>query len=240
MRAIIGGSGLDDANALGAAFQIQPQQIITPYGSVDLQQCQHGQACGYFLPRHAKGHQIAPHLINYAANIAALQQLGVRRAVAVYAVGAINPAYTTGQIIIPDQLIDYTWGRTPCFVGDELNHFDFSEPFCKDLSRQLEDIGTKLNLNIATGGTYGVTQGPRLETAAEIKRMAQDGCDLVGMTAMPEAALARAAHIALAGLCLVVNPAAGVGVPVSMDDLHTALAAGMQQVVKLLAAWMQS
>ena len=129
-----------------------------------------------------------------------------------YAVGAIKEQFAVGDIVIPDQIIDYTWGRAGSF-GETLglNHFDFSEPFTPLVRRQLQISGQESSRPVHTKGTYGCSQGPRLETSAEIERLRKDGCDLVGMTAMPEAALARELSIPFGGICLVVNAAAGRG-----------------------------
>lgn len=194
----------------------------------------------YFLPRHGSPHRIAPHNINYRANIAALQSLGVTHILAVNAVGSIDPLLKPQDIVLPFQMIDYTHGRATSFFDGTLrplDHFDFSQPFDEKLLQQVQQVATATGLGLHLGGVYGVTQGPRLESAAEIKRMAQDGATLVGMTLMPEAVLAREADIAYITLCLVVNPAAGVTDSViTLAQIHQAIEQGMGRIRTLLKA----
>ena len=177
-----------------------------------MQNIEIGQSNVLYMARHGRHHSIAPHDINYRANLWAFHEASVAAIVAMYAVGAIADILAVGDIVIPDQIIDYTWGRNGSFgeiLG--LNHFDFSEPFTPLVRRQLQISGQESSRPVHTKGTYGCTQGPRLETSAEIERLRKDGCDLVGMTAMPEAALARELSIPFGGICLVVNAAAGRG-----------------------------
>ncbi|MEE3278218.1 MAG: S-methyl-5'-thioinosine phosphorylase [Pseudomonadota bacterium] len=186
----------------------------TPFGdaSASMQNMEIGQTNMLYMARHGRHHSIAPHDINYRANLWAFSEASVSAIVAMYAVGAINEDFAVGDVVIPDQIIDYTWGRAGSF-GETLglNHFDFSEPFTPLVRRQLQISGQESSCPVHTKGTYGCTQGPRLETSAEIERLRKDGCDLVGMTAMPEAALARELSIPFGGICLVVNAAAGRG-----------------------------
>jgi purine nucleoside phosphorylase len=186
----------------------------TPFGdaSASMQNIEIGQSNVLYMARHGRHHSIAPHDINYRANLWAFSEASVSAIVAMYAVGAIKEQFAVGDIVIPDQIIDYTWGRAGSF-GETLglNHFDFSEPFTPLVRRQLQISGQESSRPVHTKGTYGCTQGPRLETSAEIERLRKDGCDLVGMTAMPEAALARELSIPFGGICLVVNAAAGRG-----------------------------
>ncbi|XOV81903.1 MAG: S-methyl-5'-thioinosine phosphorylase [bacterium] len=157
------------------------------------------------LSRHGAQHEFAPHQINYRANIWLMHSLGVDGLLGTYTVGSIDPALAVGQLVVPSQLIDYSWGRASTF-DDKLHHIEFTQPYDTLLRQQVLQADGAL----VDGGVYACTQGPRLETAAEIKRLAQDGATLVGMTGMPEAALARELDIPFAALCLVVNPAAGV------------------------------
>ncbi|MCR8921921.1 S-methyl-5'-thioinosine phosphorylase [Dasania sp. GY-MA-18] len=239
--AIIGGTGL---NEFAAGSQV-PGGRSTPYGETSsaiictpLSAQGVGLSC-LFLARHGNPHAIAPHQVNYRANIWALKQQGVTDIIAVNAVGGINPAMTAACLVLPDQLIDYSYGREQSFfdgVANPLQHIDFTHPFSAQLSGQLQKAASAVNIPIHSGGVYGVTQGPRLETAAEIRRMAQDGCDIVGMTAMPEAALARELEINYASLCLVVNPAAGCSEQlITMDDIHEVIDQGMGQVRAVLS-----
>ena len=171
-----------------------------------------------FLNRHGFKHHIAPHQVNYKANMFVLKILGITHVIAVTAVGGITDKMSPMKCVVPDQIIDYTHGRVQTFNdGDEksVNHIDFSYPFDDFLSLKLTQAIEMDAISCETQATYGVTQGPRLETVAEIKRMERDGCDIVGMTAMPEASLARELEIDYANLSLVVNWAAGKG-----DNVH--------------------
>lgn len=194
----------------------------------------------WMLARHGRPHRIPPHRVDYRANIAALAELGVTRVVALNAVGSIDPALAPGALVLPDQLIDYTWGRAHSFSDSAehpLEHIEFGEPFARSVRELLMAAAARAGIAIHPGGCYGVTQGPRLETAAEIGRLARDGCTLVGMTAMPEAALAREAGLAYASLCVVANPAAGLAAEsISVDEIHAVLAASMNRVESLLGA----
>ena len=186
----------------------------TPFGepSAALQNVDIGLANVAFMARHGHPHAIAPHDINYRANLWALYEASVSAIIAIYAVGAIRNDLVIGDIVIPDQIIDYTWGREGSFIAKlGLKHFDFSEPFNSVVRQHLLSSAKESGHSVHTSATYGCTQGPRLETSAEIERLRRDGCDLVGMTAMPEAALARELNIPFGGICLIVNAAAGRG-----------------------------
>ena len=194
-----------------------PNELIyrnTPYGapSGPLLEVQLGAKSVYCLNRHGIEGQTAAHLVNYRANIWALKELGITEVIATATVGAINPVLARGALVVPDQVIDYTYGRDQTFVGiRRIDHFDFTSPFDEDVRGTLmRALPNEFQSDQHRQGCYGVTQGPRFETAAEIDRFRQDGCDLVGMTLMPEASLAREVKIRYAALCLVVNPAAGV------------------------------
>jgi 5'-methylthioinosine phosphorylase len=240
--AIIGGTGL---NRFSDACIQETLSIDTPYGmpSGTIQKLRfENNICAYFLARHGQPHSLPPHQINYRANIHALKQLNVTDVFAVNAVGGITELAPTGQLCVPNQLIDYTWGREHTFSQQDnshellsIQHIDFSSPFDESLRRILIEQGHALDLPIADGGTYAVTQGPRLETAAEIEKYERDGCDIVGMTAMPEAALSRELDIRYASLCLSVNPAAGKTTEIiTMDDIKKVIDTGMSQVTQLL------
>jgi 5'-methylthioinosine phosphorylase len=169
--------------------------------------------CGARVPciaRHGEGLGLAPHEINYRANLMALEQRGVRACIAINTVGAIHPSLLPGELAVPDQLIDYTHGRASTFggAGARVRHIEFEEPFSPGLSGRIAAAASDCGFSVRAG-TYGVTQGPRLETAAEIERLARDGCAMVGMTAMPEAALARELGIDYAICAVAVNWAAG-------------------------------
>ncbi|MGK0441911.1 MAG: 5'-methylthioinosine phosphorylase [Pseudohongiellaceae bacterium] len=240
--AIIGGSGL---STLG---EDEPRVVsdtrATPYGttSADIIYNQYAGAESYFLARHGNPHHIAPHRINYRANLWALKQLGVEQVIAVNAVGGINSGMPPASLVLPDQLIDYTHGRESSFydgVHESLDHIDFSHPFSSGMLKDLAEQAQSQGITIHQGGVYGVTQGPRLETAAEVKRLARDGCDIVGMTAMPEAALARELAIEYVSICLVVNPAAGCSERlITMEEIHHVLDEGLVVVKKLIKTYL--
>ena len=167
-----------------------------------------------FLARHGEGHSIPPHLVNYRANLAALQQLGATRVLALNTVGGITEKFGPRVLACPDQLIDYTWGRISTICeepGSEVLHVDFGHPYSPDFRSKVIAAAQAVSVTLQDGGCYGATQGPRLETNAEIARMRRDGCDLVGMTGMPEAGLARELGLEYACLAIVANWAAGCG-----------------------------
>ncbi|MEN9784130.1 MAG: hypothetical protein RJA24_1473 [Pseudomonadota bacterium] len=239
MLCVIGGSGLDRFEEL----QITHHKVVdTPYGSPSAALTfgtLHRQSL-VFLPRHGHDHSIAPHRINYRANLWALHAQGVRELVAVSAVGGITRPMETGLLVVPDQIIDYTHGRESTFfdgIINPLQHVDFTMPFSTVLRKRLLDAGHAARLKLHDGGTYGATQGPRLETAAEIDRMERDGADIVGMTGMPEAVLARELGMDYAMLAVVVNAAAGRGdstSEISMAEIQAVAEAGMRQVRRII------
>lgn len=209
---IIGGTGVEELEGLVMVGSHNP---ATPFGEPS-RAIQEGLLDGcrvFFLQRHGSPAAIPPHRVNYRANLWALQSLGVNEIVAINAVGGIAPDMQPGRLVIPDQLIDYTWGRAHTFdegASGQLQHIDFTEPYDRGLHIALVSVAANLGISCEETAVHGITQGPRLETAAEIRRMAADGCDVVGMTGMPEAALARELGIAYASVCMVVNPAAGL------------------------------
>ena len=235
---IIGGSGLQ---SLPDLQDIRHERRDTAYGapSSPLSFGMLDDRPVVFLPRHGHGHTVPPHRINYRANIRALKDAGVSAIIGVAAVGGITAAARPGRIVIASQLIDYTYGREHTFFDGTdgvVRHIDFTSPFDEGLRQGLIAAAIDCGLDAAGGGIYGVTQGPRLETAAEIDRMARDGCDLVGMTALPEASLARELDIPYASCCIVANWAAGRGdAVITMDEIERNLATGMEGVLGLLA-----
>lgn len=237
MLAIIGGSGLNQFPELEI---VDEKKIHTPYGdcSAPLTIGRLNDRHLVFLPRHGQGHKLPPHQINYRANMWALKDVGVTRVLAVNAVGGIHPEMSPGKFVVPHQIIDYTYGREQSYnflTDGYINHIDFTHPYNQALRQQLIASLLAANLPFREQGVYGCTQGPRLETAAEVVRLQRDGCDLVGMTAMPEAALARELAMDYAALCLVVNWAAGVaGEELSMDEILETLAAGMADIKKTI------
>lgn len=237
MLAIIGGTGLAALEGLTLQDSIG---VETPYGtpSANIERGELNGSTVFFLARHGKEHSLTPHSVNYRANIWALQSLGVTRILGVNAVGGINDSMGPEVIVIPDQIIDYTWGRQSSF-SEENNviHADFTYPYTEELRQRLLEAAEKVSVSVCDGGVYGATQGPRLETAAEINRLEKDGCDIVGMTAMPEAILARELDMQYANISLVVNNAAGRSEGlITMDDIQRVLDAGMGRVRMLLGA----
>lgn len=211
--AVIGGTGL---YRLAALSDVQAVEGDTPFGAPS-GPVRVGQLAGRrvaFLARHGEGHSLPPHRVNYRANLWRLKDLGARRVLAVNTVGGITDAYGPQVLGLPDQLIDYTWGRTSSFwdgEGGDVLHVDFGDPYTPSLRADVLAAAGKAGVALVDGGCYGATQGPRLETRAEIARMRRDGCDLVGMTGMPEAGLARELGLDYACLAIVANWAAGCG-----------------------------
>lgn len=236
--AIIGGTGLTQLEGL----VIRDASLIeTPYGptSSTVLRGEFGGHDVLFLARHGHPHRIPPHQVNYRANLWALRHEGAEQVIAINSVGGIAADLPLGHFCVPDQLIDYTWGREHTFFEDDLEsvtHVDFSYPYDESLRRRLIAAAAALGFFCKSNGVYGCSQGPRLETRAEISRMERDGCDVVGMTGMPEAALARELGLNYACLALVTNPAAGKadGI-ITMRQIEAAALEGMERVRKLLA-----
>ena len=237
--AIIGGSGLTRL----AGLEVDARRVVhSPYGvaSAPLVHGRYGGQEVIFLARHGHGHSIPPHRVNYRANVWALQQAGAELVIAVAAVGAIREDLSPGALAVPDQILDYTYGREHTYFdggGGPVTHTDFSYPYCNGLRDVLCHAGCAAGLvdERATRCTYGATQGPRFETAAEIDRLERDGCDVVGMTGMPEAALARELELCYACVAVVVNAAAGRGPVISMPAIERHLETGVEKVHALLA-----
>jgi len=237
MLGIIGGTGLA---ALEGVKMERLEAVTTPWGepSAPLLRGGSGGRRVVFLARHGNAHTIAPHAVNYRANIWALREAGVDRVIAVNAVGGIADEFAPGTLVVPHQLLDYSWGRDHSYCdGSEqpLRHVDFTEPYSRSMRAMLLAAAAQAGLDVRDGGVYAVTQGPRLETAAEVDRLARDGCDVVGMTGMPEAGLAREIGLQYACCAVVVNRAAGRG-----GDIHRELerwvAQGMTAAQRLLNA----
>lgn len=245
--AIIGGSLLGEIHQL---TDIAEERISTPFGEPsDI--CITGSINNtevVYVNRHGRSHHIAPHQVNYRANMFMLKVLEVSHVIAVTAVGGITEKMSPMQWVVPDQLIDYTYGREHTYNednGDAVNHIELNFPFEDGLRKKLQQAIKMESMECLTPATYGVTQGPRLETSAEIKRMERDGCDIVGMTAMPEAALARELEMNYATLSLVVNWAAGKGTTgsdktqqtaeiISMDEIKQRIADGNEKVEDII------
>ncbi len=235
--AIIGGTGLTELDGLKI---ISSKEVTTPYGkpSGPLIIGEVGGKEVVFLARHGNPHCIPPHEVNYAANIYALKQEGVTAIIGVNAVGGIDGVMGPAHVVIPDQIIDYTHGRkSTYFEGDieKVTHIDFSYPYTESIRQTLISAADQLDVAYSDYGTYGCTQGPRLETAAEIARLERDGCAIVGMTGMPEAVLACEQEIDYACLALVVNWAAGkTDNVITMDEIEQAIDDGMGYVRQML------
>lgn len=249
MLAFIGGTGL---NQLPGFAVERIAEVQTPYQNTAVRVAS-GHLPGaagilHFLPRHGEGHTVPPHRINYRANMFALRELGVTSVLAVNAVGGIHEQMGPGVIAVPDQIIDYTSGRAHTFFdGDvvdiesvdrftaSVTHIDFTWPYSPSLRELLLASASQLALPVWPRGVYGATQGPRLESIAEVRRLQNDGCDMVGMTGMPEAALARELGLAYASVCLSVNWAAGLSDDaITMSAIRAVLAQGMEQIHRLL------
>jgi 5'-deoxy-5'-methylthioadenosine phosphorylase len=236
---LIGGTGLDNWD-----FSEEKLQIETPFGSTSSHISIFGFPAGrlLFIPRHGPAHSVSPHKVNYRANIFALRNAGVEKIIAVNAVGGITSKFSPGTLVVPSQLVDYTWGRAHSFSDDPdfpLNHFDFTEPFSQNLREELLEAGQSAGLEVIDGACIAVTQGPRLETAAEIERLEEDGSDLAGMTSMPEAALAREMGLDYASIAVVSNWAAGKDrQPITMEAIDRTLAETMQSVRLMILKFM--
>ena len=239
--AIIGGTGL---YRLAELQDIETHQPVTRYGALS-GPIRVGTLAGRrvaFLARHGEGHSVPPHKVNYRANLAALQSLGATRVLALNTVGGISDGFGPRVLACPDQLIDYTWGRISTLCeeeGTEVVHVDFGDPYTPSLRQEILSAARATGVALVDGGCYGATQGPRLETRAEIARMRRDGCDLVGMTGMPEAGLAREFGLEYACLAIVANWAAGAG-PVAdevitLDDVLANVAAASAGLPALVA-----
>ncbi|MGH8443656.1 MAG: S-methyl-5'-thioinosine phosphorylase [Solimonas sp.] len=237
--AVIGGTGMNEWPGL----EIEKRTVVdTPYGAASAPLLE-GRVYGtraIFLARHGEGHKIPPHAINYRANLWALHHAGVKSVIAIAAVGGIAPWFLPGEIAVPWDLIDYTYGREHSYSdgrpGSELHHVEFTEPYPPALRRVLIDAARASATPLSGEGVLAVTQGPRLESVAEIRRLARDGCDMVGMTGMPEAGLARELGMDYACLAVSVNWAAGVQ---GLGDIHAEIAqsieSGMSKIRAVLA-----
>ena len=241
MYAIIGGSGLAKLSALD-----RPRRMVmrTPYGEPS-GALTFGDLAGQevvFLARHGYGHTIAPHDINYRANIWVLKDLKVEGVIAVATLGGIRDEFGPASLVLPHQIIDYTHSRKATFFeGPDVpvTHIDFTQPYSERLRTELLAAAKRCGEPLIDGAVYACTQGPRLETAAEIERIARDGGDVVGMTGMPEAALAREAELEYATLGVVVNHAAGRGASkqrIKMDELESVMRATVVRAVRILEA----
>ena len=239
MLGIIGGSGLTQLANLDVSHR---EVVRTPYGepSGPLTFGRIGSQDVVFLASHGHGHTIPPHLVNYRANIHALESVGVSQVVSVASVGGIRADLGPGVLVVPHQIIDYTWGREMTFQsgGDgPVVHVDFTEPYDGEVRQRLLEVARRIGEQVLDGAVYATTQGPRLETAAEIDRIEGDGGHIVGMTGMPEAGLAREIDLPYAALCVVANWAAGRGDSrhgIKFEDLEAVLQEAMSRVRRVI------
>ncbi len=218
--ALIIGSGFESFTA-GNAEPISATRFGPPSAPIRRNDI-HGHSV-LSIARHGEPHTIPPHVINYRANLVALQNAGATAVIALNTVGVVSSIRDSGEIAVPDQILDYTWGRQQSIYDGsdgEVDHIDFTEPFCSDLRRELLKSAQVGGIDCYDGGVYAVTQGPRLESAAEVDRLERDGADYVGMTAMPEASIARELGVYYACLALIVNRAAGRGDTPIHDDVE--------------------
>ena len=239
MLAIIGGSGLTKL----ANLEIGRRKLArTPYGdpSGPITFGRIGGSEVLFLARHGYGHTIAPHEVNYRANLWALKQAGAADVISVASVGGIRNDIWPGMLLVPHQIIDYTWGRAATFFegpGAPVNHIDFTEPYSRAMRERVLEAAAAAGERITDGGVYAATQGPRLETASEINRLERDGAEVVGMTGMPEAALAREIGLEYAAIAVVANYAAGRGDSqraVPLDRIQAVLDEAMGRVRRII------
>ena len=239
MLAVIGGSGLSKLSILEAPRLVS---VRTPYGEPS-----GALALGTirgrpvaFLARHGGEHTIPPHEINYCANLWALKEQRPTGVLSIATVGSIRADLRPASLLLPDQILDYTWGRRSTFFegeGAKVTHIDFTEPYSGTMRKRVAAAAQSCGEKIFDGGVYATTQGPRLETAAEIDRLERDGADVVGMTGMPEAALARELGLEYAAIAVIINPAAGRGESkhaISLDRMQVVLEQAMQRVRKII------
>ncbi len=238
--ALIIGSGFESlaGDATGSVVDTRFGRPSAPIHDVMIEQC-----ALMSIARHGDDHTIPPHAINYRANLVALEELGARSVIALNTVGAVSGARDSGQLAIPDQVIDRTWGRAhTVFDGSDgvVEHIDFTEPFSGKLRRQLLEAAAAAGIDCYDGGVYAATQGPRLETAAEVDCLERDGADYVGMTGMPEAAIARELGLDYACIAMVVNRAAGRGDKPIHEDVETSTLAARAATMALLRAFFRA
>jgi len=239
MYAILGGTGLTQLGNLDVSRR---EVVRTPYGEPS-GPLTFGRIAGrevVFLARHGYGHTIAPHEVNYRANLWALHAQNVEGIVAIASVGGIAADLGPASLAVPHQIIDYTWGRKSTFFEGEqtpVTHVDFTHPYAENLRQRVLAAAAAAGETVRTQGVYAATQGPRLETAAEIDRLERDGAEMVGMTGMPEAVLARELGADYAAIAVVANFAAGRGDSTSgihLEDIGKVLQAGMGRVRNII------
>lgn len=229
---IIGGTGVYEP---GQVEDAQRLPLHTPFGDTELTIGRYADKRVAFLARHGASHGTPPHLIHYRANIWALKEVGVKQILATAAVGSLNVHYRPGDLVLVDDVIDMTKSRASTFFSsDGVVHVDMSDPYCQRLRGQLRHSAHDLGYAIADGGTYVCTEGPRFETKAEIGMYGQLGGDVVGMTSMPEAVLAKEAELCYAAVCMVTNYAAGMaGHTLTHQEVVDAMANNVHKIREL-------
>lgn len=235
MVGVIGGSGIYEIEGIDIK---EERKVPTPFGEPsDFYRI--GEMSGLkiaFLPRHGSPHHIAPHKINYRANILGFKELGAERIISINAVGGINKKMKPGDIVVPDQIIDMTEGRERTFYDrEEIVHVDFTEPYCPELRSAIFSAGERTGIKLTQKASYICTNGPRLETAAEIRAFSVLGADVVGMTGMPEAILARELELCFAGLAIITNHAAGIsGTRLTTGEVVEKMRESTEKIKRLL------
>ena len=237
---ILVGSGFDRFTPSG-----DPQRVSTRFGepSAPVRPVDFGGRTVLVLPRHGDDHQLPPHLVNYRANLVAMQDLGVRSVIALNTVGVISDLREPGEVAVPDQIVDYTWGREHTIYDTPqagFAHIEFTEPFSAELRAGLLRAARRAGVDCYDGGVYAATQGPRLESAADVDRLERGGADYVGMTGMPEASLAMELGLDYACLSLVVNKAAGRGDKPIHDDVESSTLSARSQAMRIIDAFFES
>ncbi len=238
--AILVGSGFEAFTPSAEAHRVSTRfgEPSAPIQPVDL-----GGNTVLILPRHGDDHDLPPHLVNYRANLVALQELGVRYVIALNTVGVVSAVREPGQVAVPDQVIDYTWGREHTIYDAPqpgFAHIEFTEPFSARLRAGLLEAAQRAGVDCFDGGVYAATQGPRLESAAEVDRLERDGADYVGMTGMPEASLAMELELDYACLSLIVNKAAGRGDKPIHADVESSTLSARGQAMRIIDAFFES
>ena len=237
LLAIIGGSGF---TSLPSLTQIDSKPVETPYGatSAPVTRGRLAEREVLFLPRHGPSHHLPPHRINYRANLWALRDAGAERVIGLAAVGGITPSFGPCVLAVPDQIVDYTHGREHTIhdgITGGVDHIDFTDPYCESLRQSLISACARVGEAVVPCGTYAATQGPRQESASEFQRHERHGCDMVGMTGMPEASLARELGLCYASLAFVVNWAAGKsGSIITMKEIEENLDLCVERVMTVL------
>lgn len=232
--ALIVGSGFADLAGDGPG-----ETVATRFGppSAPIRTLTLGSREVRVLRRHGDGHALPPHAINYRANLLALKELGADAVICINTVGAVTDLRAPGDVAVPDQIIDYTWGREHTIHdgdAEAFEHVDFTAPFSESLREALVAAADAAGVDCYDGGVYAATQGPRLETAAEVRRLGRDGADFVGMTGMPEAVLARELGMEAAFLSLIVNLAAGRGEQAIHDEVESSTAQARMRAMAVL------